>query len=116
MSRDIFAVRFILSSNIDPKDIKYFLEIKKWDATGLDIFVNFTDPMLISRGEERDLIEITIKRPQLFVSAETGEMIDTSDLVFYQTIPRQLPKGVSEESLKKDAEEIAKILNGMAYV
>ena len=61
--RDICSVRFILASEIDPKDIKYFLEIKKWDEYGVDIFVNFTDPMLVSRGEDRDLVEITIKRP-----------------------------------------------------
>ena len=54
---------FILASNIDPKDIKYFLQITSWDETGVSIFVNFTDPMLASRGEERDLLELTIKRP-----------------------------------------------------
>ena len=72
--------------------------------------------MMISRGEDRDLIEITIKRPQLFKSAETGRQMDTSELVFYQTIPRQLPKGVSEKSLKDDAEDIARVLNSMAYI
>ena len=63
VTRDICAVRFILASDIDPKDIKYFLQITSWDETGVSIFVNFTDPMLASRGEERDLLELTIKRP-----------------------------------------------------
>lgn len=63
VTRDICSVRFILSSDIEPESIKYFLEIKRWDESGLAIGVNFTNPLLISRGEGRDLMEITIKRP-----------------------------------------------------
>lgn len=63
VERDICSVRFILASEVDPKDIKYFLVIKRWDETGVDIYVNFTDPMLVSRGEDRDLVEVSIKRP-----------------------------------------------------
>ena len=63
VTRDICSVRFILSSDIEPESIKYFLEIKKWDENGVEIGVNFTNPLLISRGEGRDLMEITIKRP-----------------------------------------------------
>ena len=88
VTRDIFSLRFILASKIDPKTIKYFLQINRWDETGLDVFVNFTDPMQISRGDNRDFVEISIKKPELFTSAETGQIIDTSSLVFYQTIPR----------------------------
>lgn len=31
VTRDICSVRFILSSDIEPESIKYYLEIKKWD-------------------------------------------------------------------------------------
>lgn len=72
--------------------------------------------MLLSRGDNRDFAEITVKRPQLFISEETGEMIDTSSLVFYQTLPRQLPTGVEEKGMKDEAGQIGKGMESMAYV
>lgn len=93
-SRDIFDFRFVLKSDIDPKDIKYTVAITAWEKKSIKIFVNFTNPLAISQGDERDTVYITIKNPAWFKS-KSGQQLDTSALVFKRTIPRQLPKSVN---------------------
>ena len=83
VTRDLFNVRFILNSEIKESDIIYYLQIKRWDDSGLELSFNFSNPLLISQGDTRDIAEVTIKNPALFRSAETGEMIDVSKLVIY---------------------------------
>ena len=43
--------------------------------------------MVISQGLMRDEMEMTVKNPLLFVSADTGELVDVSSLKFFQTLP-----------------------------
>lgn len=50
---------FLLKSNVKPEDIKYTLEIKDWTMEKMDIFVNFSDPLLISAGISPD--EVLVK-------------------------------------------------------
>lgn len=45
---------FVMRSEIDKDEIKYYLELEDWTETYLDIFVNFTDPMQISKGLNAD--------------------------------------------------------------
>ena len=47
-----------------------------------------------------------VKKPEIFEAAETGEklkQIGTDELHFVKIVPKQLPKGVSEESLAEQA-------------
>ena len=83
INRDIMDVRFFLKSDVKVEDIEYYLTVGEWSATNFTIFVNFTNPMQISQGIIRDEMEMTIKNPFLFVSEETGKMIDVSKLKFY---------------------------------
>ena len=64
-------LRFVLKSNINPTDIKYNLIIEEWTEKDFIIKVNFSDPYLISQGEERDAAYVSIKNSELFVS-KTG--------------------------------------------
>lgn len=72
--------------------------------------------MLISQGPVRDEVVITIKNPNFFVSAETGQTIDLSERVIRQTIPRQLPRGADVKALEQAADWAAKILGIFAAV
>ena len=80
-------VRFYLKSDIKEEDIKYFLTVSNWTETSFSIQVNFTSPMIISQGVMRDEMELTVKNPFLFVSKDTGQMVDVSSLKVYQTLP-----------------------------
>jgi hypothetical protein len=58
---------------------------------------------MISKGKYRDTVQVKIKNPSLFVSKEFGEPLKKSALKIEQSLPRQLPKNVNAELLKKTA-------------
>jgi len=41
----------------------------------MDININFSDPLQVSKGINRDNIVITIKNPDLFISKETMQKL-----------------------------------------
>lgn len=54
VQRDFFDFIFILKSEVDPAEIKYFLEITYWDEYQVNVFMNFSNPLLISKGIFKD--------------------------------------------------------------
>ena len=54
VARDLMDFKFVLRSDLDPKDIVYYLELVDWQMDHLDIYVNFTEPLLISKGLIQD--------------------------------------------------------------
>ena len=83
INRDLMKVKFFLKSDIKVEDLEYYLSVGDWTATNFTIVATFTNPMQISQGIIRDEMEMSIKNPYLFVSEETGKMIDVSKLKFY---------------------------------
>jgi len=75
VSRDIFEFVFVLKSDVQPEDINYFLEVTKWNEYGMDVFVNFTNPLLISRGKLQDEVICKIKNKGLFMSYDGTEVL-----------------------------------------
>lgn len=65
-------MKFVLKSDINPEDIKYFMTIESWTPRKLKIKVNMTDPTIISKGMERDTIYLKIKNSDMYRSAESG--------------------------------------------
>ena len=58
VTRDVLDIDFQLSSDNDPSDIKYFLEITSWELEEMKVQVNFSDPLMISRGVKPDRVII----------------------------------------------------------
>ena len=54
VQRDVMDVNLVMNSDVDPKDIKYFLSITKWTEEGIHVLMNVTTPLLISKGTQRD--------------------------------------------------------------
>lgn len=50
VTRDVMEFMFILKSDVKPEMIQYDLEIKDWNMEKMDVHVNFSDPLLISKG------------------------------------------------------------------
>ena len=96
VTRDIIDLHFHLKSDIDVKKIRYTLEIAKWSEKEFQIHINFTNPLFISQGQERDEIVLIVKNPSWFRSALTGNPIDANLGKIAATLPRQLPVGVEE--------------------
>ena len=75
VQRDLMDFSFVLRSDVEEEELLFYLELLDWQPTHLDILVNFTDPLLISKGLVRDQIVVTIKNPEYFVSNVTGKQL-----------------------------------------
>ena len=50
VTRDVLDIMFLLKSDIEPEDIKYYLMIHEWTPNHIKVFINFTNPLIISQG------------------------------------------------------------------
>ena len=106
VARDIMDVKF-KSAGEDSNFVLYTLDLLSWDKNGIEIHINFTNPLAISNGGNRDGIEFVIKNPAQFVSAATGKTLSPEKAVIYETIPKQVPMGVDANELAANAEAAA---------
>jgi hypothetical protein len=74
VQRDLLNLDFILKSDQSPKDVEYYLELKKWNEDQIHIQCHFTNPLEISKGLDRDTVYFNIKNPAIFVSQEGGKL------------------------------------------
>ena len=103
LTRDILELDFIMKSDVDPSTIGYNIILHEWTASYIDIELNFTNPLVLSIGEEPDTVFVKIKNPALFISAETGKVLDIGGKVLMkQVLPRQIPKKVDLPKLIED--------------
>jgi hypothetical protein len=63
VTRDIIDLKFLLKSEIDKSKIRYTLEVVKWTENVFQIYINFTHPLVISQGQERDEVKLIIRNP-----------------------------------------------------
>ena len=54
VQRDLMDFSFVLRSDVEAEELVFYLELLDWQPTHLDILVNFTDPLLISKGLVKD--------------------------------------------------------------
>lgn len=100
VQRDVVDVEFGLK-NRDNRPA-YSLQITQWDENNFKIKMDFLDPGQVSRGDQRDTVELKFKNPNMFVSKATGLPMKPPKMV--KTVPRQLPKGVSAEQVQAEAD------------
>jgi len=79
------------------------LDLEKWDENGIGIKVNYTDPLMVGKGN--DQVMTTLKNPDLFVSASSGEALPKDAATTIKFSPTQVPKDVSEDKLNADAKQ-----------
>ena len=63
-------------------------------ARGIDLKLQFENPLHISMGDEPDILKVTFLQPDLFVSRETGKTLD-EDTFLEKPIPKQFPSEAS---------------------
>ena len=100
VARDVIDFQFILNSDVNITRVSYFLEIKKWTHQGMEVQINFTDPLIISKADALDSVLCKVRNRKLFVSEVTGRMLEIENTYISDLFPKQLPHGVSEDSLK----------------
>ena len=66
-------LKLIIRSDEDPINLKFFVSIEDWTDRGMQLLINFTSPLVVSKGRNEDAIIIEFKDPDMFVSKETGQ-------------------------------------------
>ena len=52
----IFGIYYVMKSDVAPEAIEFFLNLEKWEGSDVWLRVNFTQPLLVSKGGLKDLI------------------------------------------------------------
>ena len=108
VSRDVMDFKFMTNSDQEAEPIEYFLEMKKWDETGVAVQVQYTNPLQVGRGN--DNIATSLKNTALFAPASGSAPLPQAEGTTVASAPPQVPKGVDEEELKQDAATACKAL------
>ena len=82
---------FVLLSEELKSDLKYNLTILNWTQKGIEIKVDFENPMKVSRGKYRDYFHVRVLEKRLFFNRKFVQ-IEEEELRI--PIPRQFPDGV----------------------
>ena len=98
-NRDIIELMFILNSDETPENIEYFLELTNWTEEAMELLVNFTNPLIISKGIRPDQVFCKIKHTNMFLAKNSNEKLMSDRVYIQKMIPTQLPKGVSEDEI-----------------
>jgi len=99
VARDIMGVSFQQTSDTD-EAASFYLEMKDWTEDGMQIHMNHADPLAVSSGSNGDGVQISLKNTNLFVSQATGMPLSKEKAALPSSeVPRQLPKGISEDSI-----------------
>lgn len=89
-----------MKSDEDPQDMDYFLELLEWTQDGFDFKIHFKDPLLASSGSMNDEVMIEITKPELFISAESGQSIKNDKLSMGKEIKTQVPEDVDVDEME----------------
>lgn len=57
---------FLLNRETDNPNIEFYSELKEWTEDAMAIEVNFTNPLIVSKGIRPDQIILKVKNTDLF--------------------------------------------------
>ena len=61
-----------IHGDTSPRELKYSMTFSEWTATFITVQLDVNNPLLLSQGKISDKLKIKIKKPELFVSEESG--------------------------------------------
>jgi len=88
VTRDVLDFQYSLKSNIDKSQINYDLIITEWTSRGMTLYINFTEPLAVSKGDIFDEVYINVKNKNLFVSNKTGVTLSDENSEMINNFPR----------------------------
>lgn len=112
----LVSVSFILNSESDTGKLKFFVEITEWSGFKFELFLNFTDPLMVSKGHAKDKVIVRILNPKMFRSAVNGKTMKGVDVTTVSEIKTQLPFGINEEDLKQSATQASDSMQAFMIV
>lgn len=73
VTRDVVSLDFVTNTDTEANPIGYYLSMQEWTPTGLGIQINYTDPLMIGKGD--DQVMTTLRNPDMFVSKASGKSV-----------------------------------------
>lgn len=68
-----------------------------WNTRNLSLNINFTNPVVISSGIMPDVLIVKINNITFFQNVDANFIVETNSTKIFRTLPKQFPKGISEE-------------------
>lgn len=68
VTRDVASFSFVAQGDEDLSKLVFYLSITDWTEDSIELYINFTNPLIVSRGQNEDIMICTIKNPNLFIS------------------------------------------------
>jgi hypothetical protein len=62
--------------------------MKEWTSTYMTFHLNFTNPMKISVGKEKDLLVLRVKSLNFFRSESSGDTLKSENRQFSMNLPK----------------------------
>jgi len=75
VTRDILEFKFKLNSDEEVGNINYDVLLLNWTSTGMSLMLNFSNPLVVSKGINLDEALIVVKNKDLFSSTISGKMV-----------------------------------------
>jgi hypothetical protein len=97
-------------------NVTFYLTLKSWTSSNMEINMNFSDPLAVSDGINPDNIVVTIKNPDLFISKETFQKLPGDRTMMAIRMPRQFPEGVDSEAVEHQAVVLKYVIIGILIV
>jgi hypothetical protein len=85
--------------------------MQQWDEKGIGIQIKYTDSLQVGKGN--DQIVSSLKNPGLFAPADGGDPVSKEGSTNVSKAKPQVPKGVDDKELAKDASTVCK---GLAVI
>ena len=102
--RDVLDFQYVFRQDEEPTNFTYGLQLTEWTPTYLKVQIDFSKPLMVSRGELEDEIVVVVMDKKLFMNPY-GETIEQQGSIIMKPLPRQVPKGVDAEKLEEQAQD-----------
>lgn len=114
--KEIMDLQLEFNNEFDEINMDFNFSIVDWTSDGMQVQVNFSDPLLISQGRVLDKIIVKIMDKDKFRSQKNGNTLMSDRVYLQKPIKKQLPAGVSEEEIKKKAKTAAFSMGALMIV
>ena len=102
VARDVVSFQYVFRQDQEPKNFTYALTLIEWTPINMKVEIDFSKPLMVSRGNLQDEIVLVVKDRKLFMNPY-GEMVDQKKSIIVKPLPRQVPKGVDAAKLEDQA-------------
>ena len=80
VTRDLFNIELDLFGFEAQQNLTYTVEMTAWEADRIKLFINFSDPLLISQEIIKDKLRFSFKDPSFFAAKGSPKFLSNDTL------------------------------------